>query len=459
MKPTIKPLTALVALAVCSALQGCASVSSATDSPVNYAVVQQAPSAYTVPAATDVVLYQVNIRAFSESGDFKGVEQRLDHIKALGVNMIYLMPIYPIGKEKGINSPYSITSHRRVNPEFGTLADLQSLVKSAHQRGLGVMLDFIPNHTAWDHPWLAAHPDWYVRHDDGTPVNPHGWGDVIQLNFNNPDLRKALIDDMTFWVREAGIDGFRFDYSDGPSVDFWHQAVSAVRNSSHRQLLLLAEGSRNENFETGVDFNFGFGFFDRLKDVFGGESAKHIDDWQQTENKLSNDHQRVVRYTTNHDVNGSDGTPEQLFGGTHGALAAFVTAAFMRSTPMIYNGQEIGLPYRLTFPFTEQNINWQPNPEVTEKYRALIALFNQHQALRTGSLTTHSSKDVVAYTRTSDEETILVLVNTRDSASTYALPDTISHSRWLDLLSEQRVGKQDSVVLAPYEYRILKQQR
>ncbi|MDP5129999.1 MAG: alpha-amylase family glycosyl hydrolase [Paraglaciecola sp.] len=408
-----------------------------------------------VPDPRDAVIYQVNIRTFSQQGNFKGVEARLDNIKALGVNVIYLMPIYPIGKLKGINSPYSITDYQGINPEFGSLADLRSLVQSAHERKLAVIMDFIPNHTAWDHPWVTNYPAWYVKTDQGKLVNPHGWGDVVQLDFTHQAMRQSLIDAMKYWVFNANIDGFRFDYSDGPTVDFWYQAVAELRAINNHKLLLLAEGSRNENFQAGVDYNFGFGFFDRLKEVFHGEPASIIDTWQAQENALSKDNQRVIRYTTNHDVNGAEGTPEQVFGNHQAAMTAFVIAAYIRSTPMIYNGQEIALAYSLKCPFTNEDINWQANDTVLSEYTKLIALFNQHEALRRGSLVTYSSVDAVAFTRETADETIMVLANPRAHSVDYELADNIKNTQWQDLIHKQKINLASKIKLMPHSYRVL----
>lgn len=408
-----------------------------------------------VPDPRDAVIYQINIRAFSQQGNFKGVEARLDNIKALGVNVIYLMPIYPIGKLNGIDSPYSITDYQGVNPEFGSLDDLRSLVNSAHKRQLAVILDFIPNHTAWDHPWVTGHPDWYVKDDAGNLVNPNGWNDVVQLDFTHQTMRQSLVDAMQYWIVNANVDGFRFDYADGPTVDFWHQAVAQLRAIKNRKLLLLAEGSRNENFQAGVDYNFGFGFFDRLKEVFHGEEASLVDTWQAQENALSNESQRVIRYTTNHDVNGAEGTPEQVMGGQRAAMTAFAIAAYIGSTPMIYNGQEIALAYPLKFPFTNDDINWQTNQTVLAEYTKLVDLFNRHEALRRGSLFTHSSADIVAFTRKTANETIVLVANPRAQSVDYALPGHVKNTQWQDLVHDQKIDLGTHIKLMPHSYKVL----
>src|ERR1700744_1889247 len=283
-----------------------------------------------VPDSRDVTMYQVNTRVFSAAGDFKGVTARLDSIKALGINVIYLMPIYPVGVLKATNSPYATKDYNEVGPEFGTLNDLRALIDGAHKRKMALILDFVANHTSWDNPWLTQHPDWYLRDSTGNVVITHGWRDVGQLNFKNADLRLALIKAMKGWVLKANVDGFRCDYADGPPADFWAQAFDTLRNIQTHKLLFLAEGSKGENFTAGFDYNFGFNFYGNLKRIYErNKSVRSIDTVNLKDYKDAKDGQGMVRYITNHDVNSSDGTPIQLFGGKKGSMAAFVVVAYM----------------------------------------------------------------------------------------------------------------------------------
>ncbi|RYE16123.1 MAG: hypothetical protein EOP51_26405, partial [Sphingobacteriales bacterium] len=200
-------------------------------------VVQYGTPFSGVPDRQDVVLYQVNMRTFSEAGNFAGVVARLDSIKALGANVIYLMPIYPVGIVNGINSPYSVQNYTAVNSEFGDINGLRAVVDGAHSRGMAVILDWVGNHTSWDNPWITAHKDWYLQNGAGQVQSPPGtgWNDVAQLNFNSNAMRLEQIRSMKYWVLKANIDGFRCDYADGPPVDFWKQAIDTLRNiSSHK---------------------------------------------------------------------------------------------------------------------------------------------------------------------------------------------------------------------------------
>ncbi len=178
-----------------------------------------------VPNREDAVLYQVNMRACSAGGNFAGVTARLDSIRNLGANVGYLMPIDPVGQLRSVNSPYAVQDYRAVNPEFGNLADLHTLVDAAHQRGLSMLLDWVANHTAWDNAWISAHPDWYLQ-NAGTIRSPPGttYADVAQLNFYSANMRVEMIAAMKSWVFTANVDGLRFDYADAPTIaatDFW----------------------------------------------------------------------------------------------------------------------------------------------------------------------------------------------------------------------------------------------
>lgn len=413
-----------------------------------------------VPDRQDVIIYQVNIRAFSETGDLRGVIPRLDSIKALGANVVYLMPTYPVGKVKSVNSPYCIRDYVSVNEEFGTLEDLRILVNTAHAKGLAVILDWVANHTAYDHPW-TANPTWYLQDSTGKILSPPGmgWNDVAQLNFKNADMRIAMIKAMKYWIEAANIDGFRCDYADGPPVDFWQQANDTLRAIKDHKLLMLAEGSRAEHFSAGFDYNFGFRFFERMKAIYKhNRSVLSIDSLNVSDYRgVVEGTQSMVRYVTNHDVNGSDGTPQELFGGQRGAMAAFVVAAYMKSIPMIYNGEEVATPYRLVFPFTEKNIDWSLNPMVTAEYKKILAVRNNSKAIRRGQLASFSNADICVFTKQEGNETVLVIVNLRDKPVEYAIRQAIRMS-WMDVFTGKRKKLPGKIKLAPYAYEVLTKQ-
>ena len=408
-----------------------------------------------VPDAVDAVIYQVNIRQFSSTRNLQGVTARLDSIRSLGVNVIYLMPVHPVGTLKAINSPYCIKNYREINPEFGTLSDLRSLVDGAHSRGMSVMMDWVANHTAWDHPWMS-NKSWYKQDGSGNVVSPNGWNDVAQLNFNNADMRLEMINAMKYWVYEANVDGFRCDYADGPPASFWKQALDSLRNISTHKLLMLAEGTRSDHFYSGFDFTFGFRFYDALKNVFKNNSAGSLVSLNTTEYAGAGVSNRVVRYITNHDVNSSDGTPLELFGGTAGSMAAFVAAAYMKSVPMIYSGQEVGYSQRLTFPFTGTVINWNGNKAMTAEYKKLLTLYNSSTAIRRGTITTYSDASVCAFTRNHDAETIFVASNLKNTEVSFSLPAEMANTSWKNAFTNETVSLTNRLELLPWQYVVLK---
>ncbi len=214
-----------------------------------------------VPATSDIAMYEINLRAFSAGGTFQGILPRLDSIKKLGINVIWLMPIYPIGQKKMIppmGSPYSVKNYLEVNPELGTLDDLKNLVRESHKRGMAVILDWVANHTAWDNPWIE-NKSWYTQDGNGIIISPPGtnWLDVADLNYENDEMRTAMISAMKYWILNANVDGFRCDAADFVPFDFWKQAIDSLNKLPGRKLILLAEGARSDHFDRSEERRVG----------------------------------------------------------------------------------------------------------------------------------------------------------------------------------------------------------
>ncbi|TRX39432.1 alpha-amylase family glycosyl hydrolase [Flavobacterium restrictum] len=416
-----------------------------------------------MPKKEDAIIYQVNIRAFSQAGNLKGVQDRLTAIQELGVNVIYLMPIYPVGQVRsagGLGSPYSVKDYKAVSTEFGTLADLQVLVEEAHKKNMAVILDWVANHTAWDNAWITTHPEYYQKDANGNIIIPPGtnYNDVAQLNFDNQDMKNAMIDAMSYWVYTANIDGFRCDYADGVPQSFWSQAITALRKIKNQNLLMLAEGSKVSHFAAGFDYTFGFGFYGGLKKVFGeNKSATTLQDANAAEYAINYDNsQRIVRYTTNHDVNLSDGTPLELFGGKQGSIAAFVVAAYMKSVPMIYNGQEIGYKKRIDY-FTKTPIDWTTaDANMLAEYKKIIAFRNTSNALKTGTYKGFSSDAISAFTMETETEKVFVLSNLTPVSAKYILPAPLAKIAWKDGFTGAATSFTTEVMVLPFQYLVLK---
>jgi len=408
-----------------------------------------------IPDPRDVTIYQVNIRAFSTTHNLQGVAARLDQIKALGVNVLYLMPVYPVGSLKSVNSPYCIRNFDSVGTEYGTLNDLRAVVDGAHSRGMAVLMDWIVNQTSWDHPWITQHPDWYVKDASGNIQQLSTYSDVAALNFTSAAMRTTMITSMRNWLYKANIDGFRCDFADNPPIDFWQQAFDSLHAVTTHKLLLLAEGTRAANYTAGFDYNFGFAYYGDLKPVLTGSPVTLIDNANNSEYTGATGTQQVVRYLTNHDVDGSDGSPVTLLGGIPGLTAAFVVTAYMKGIPFVYNGTEVAFPTAITFPFTSVTIDWTLNPAVAATYSKIIAFRNSSTAIRRGTLLSYDNNDIAAFTKTAPGDTVLVLANLRNTAITWPVPATLQNTNWTDAFDGSAQSLTTTYTLPAYGYRVL----
>ncbi len=408
-----------------------------------------------VPVTSDIVMYEINERAFSASGDFNGILGRLDSIKALGVNVIWLMPVHPIGEINSVNSPYSVKNYQEVNPEYGDLEDLKNLVVESHKRGMAIMLDWVANHTAWDNPWIE-NEDWYTQDGNGNIIHPSGtnWQDVADLNYSNDEMRLAMISAMKYWIFNANIDGFRCDAADFVPYSFWKQAIDSLLNIPGRDLILLAEGARDNHFDAGFQMTFGWDFFNRNKNVFqNNQPATGYSLTHQNEYNNVPEGRHILRFTSNHDECAWNDTPIGLFGGIDASMAAFVISAYMGGVPLIYNGQEVGCPIKLPF-FSNSQIDWTLNPDIFQEYKRIIGLRKSNIALRSGVLNDFSDSDVVAFIRESSDNEVLVFVNTRNSTKTFDLPENILNTNWTDAGSGETVTMNSTLNLDAFEYAV-----
>lgn len=409
-----------------------------------------------MPENEDVVMYEVNLRAFSSTGNLTGVTERLEDIKDLGINVIWLMPIHPIGEINSVNSPYSIKNYTAVSPEFGTLADLRELTTEAHIRGMAVIMDWVANHTAWDHTWIAKQ-GWYTTDIDGNIISPPGtnWQDVAELNYADSAMRLAMIDAMKYWILEANVDGFRCDYADGVPAGFWKQAMDTLFSIPGRNLLMLAEGSRLDHFSSGFDLMYGWDFFTALKNIFSGQPAGNL--FTIRNNELLNVPSGKYRlhYTTNHDESAWNSPPPVLFNGLKGSVAVSVSMIFAGGVPLFYTGQEVGRQDNTPF-FSNSPVDWNMNPEMLEEYKEIMSFYTISKAARQGNLKSFPSTNVLCFTKTLEDEEILVLVNVRDMAVDYTLPSALKNTAWFDAFSGTAVNLGTEAHFENYDFQILK---
>jgi cyclomaltodextrinase len=362
-------------------------------------------------------IYEVNIRQYSASGNFAGVTADLPRLRDLGVAVLWLMPIQPIGEHsrKGpLGSPYAVRDYNAINPEFGTAADFRKLVDAAHAQGLRVILDWVGNHTAWDNPLTTQHPDYFVRDAKGSFVPPTGfdWTDVIQLDFSNSAVLDYEAAAMARWVADYGVDGFRCDFSTGVPTVFWNE-VSARLRKLRPDLFLLAESELPQQQLHAFNASYGFEMMQTFNAVAQGRaSVSHIDD------TLARAHVRfpsgagLLYYTSNHDENSWQGTEFERLGG--GAAPLAVLSFVLDGIPLIYNGQEIGLDRRLAF-FERDPITWGSNHPLTAFYRVLCGLKRTNPALSTGAtmrrIPTTRNESIYAVLREAGGERVIALLN------------------------------------------------
>lgn len=409
-----------------------------------------------MPAIDDIVMYEVNLRAFGPGSNLQAVIAKLDHIKSLGTNVIWLMPIYPIGTVNSVNSPYSVRDYKAVASEYGSLADLRQFTDAAHVRGMAVMLDWVANHTAWDHPWLDS-TSWYTQNASGTIIHPPGtnWLDVADLNFNNPNMRQAMIEAMHYWIYAANIDGFRCDYADGVPFDFWQEAIASTDTMAERDIIFFAEGSRSNHFAAGFDLSFGWAFYGAVKNVFNGQAASQIFNASANEYRNTPPGKHWVRFTTNHDESAWDATPIQLFNGQQGALAASVITVFSTGVPLIYSSQEVARSATLPF-FSRSPINWNANPAFLAANQRMLQFYADSEAARKGDITTYPHTDVVSFAKVHQAEEVVVIANVRNANVSYTLPPDLANTvRW-DVMAQDSISIGAELNLSAYQFYLLR---
>lgn len=379
-------------------------------------------------------IYEVNLRQYTKEGTIKAFATHLPRLKKLGVDILWIMPVQPIGtrERKGtLGSYYAVKDYTAVNPEFGSLADFKAMVAQAHALGMHVILDWVPNHTAWDNTWATEHKDWYKQNAKGElfPVTFTGdngteyWTDVIGLDYTKPALWKGMTDAMAFWVRETNIDGFRCDVAGQVPVPFWNAATRELNKI--KPLFMLAEADQVDMHEQAFDMTYAWDLAEVFKRIGKGKaSARELAAFLTKPPKAYPRSAYRMLFTNNHDFNSWNGTDRELYGPAYKALA--VLTATLPGMPLIYGGQEAGLDKRLEF-FEKDPIAWKDYP-LTDFYAGLLKLKHDNPALANGQygapldLLTSGSDKVFAFKRQLGANTVQVVVNLSDQQQAYGLP-------------------------------------
>jgi len=418
-----------------------------------YSVLPPVPEQKPITDANQVVIYECNERLFAEAEAFKAIEAYIPTLVDMGVNVLWLMPIHPIGADsKAIGSPYCVKDYTAINPAFGTMDDLKHLVNTAHEHQMRVMLDWIANHTSWDNRWVTAHPDWY---QPAQTADEKQWADVTFLNYDMQVVCDTMQACMLYWVNEAGIDGFRCDYAQGVPLSFWKSTISAIR-AKKSDALMLAETSDVAHYDAGFDLLYSWSYMYAVEGLYSGSGtfgsllSAHTSEYNST----PEDKDRM-RYVTTHDESATAG-PGTFYHSPQGELSAFCLTAFLSGVPMIYSSQELGNMNAINF-FNYNIMDFKAENDTRTALKQLMKVYHETAHLRGGSRITGSLNTKVHYIEYSDEqETMIVICNTSGKKQDVKLPMKHQGHEVSDLLTGASVSLETIITLAPYEYKIYK---
>jgi alpha-amylase len=371
-------------------------------------------------------IYEVNVRQYTKEGTFNAFARHLPRLKEMGVQTLWFMPVTPISqKEKkgSMGSYYACSDYTSVNPEFGTLQDFKNLVDYAHKLEFKVIVDWVANHTGWDHVWTKNHPDWYEKEPNGEFKRASGMDDIIELNFQNKNMRKAMIDAMKFWVRKCGIDGFRCDLAFWVELDFWLEAIPQVNELKPLFWFAEADALHYTDYMQVFDAAYAWIWMHKTEDWYKMKLPLKV------LTNVLDDYDNVpgIRawFTSNHDENSWNGTEYEKYGDVAKALA--VHNCTWKGIPLMYSGQELPNKKRLKF-FDKDVIEWKKNCELHEFYKTLLWLHHNNPALHANSdlFQLHTSNDVnvLAYLRKKDKHEVIVFLNLSDHAIRFSLLDS-----------------------------------
>lgn len=418
------------------------------------------PSVTFPEKMADGTIYEVNIRQHTTEGTLNAFAKDLPRLQEMGIKMLWLMPVQPIGEKerKGtLGSYYSIKDYKAVNPEFGTLEDFKALVKTAHDLGMYVILDWVPNHTAWDNPWITDHPEYYAKNEAGEIIYEADWTDIALLDHTQPETRTAMIDAMKYWVTETDIDGFRCDHA-GHEIPlyFWEEATAEL--DPLKDLFWLAEwdGAR---MHLEFDATYAWELLHLTEDVAKGEhNADDLADWIQKD--LQEYGQKPLRLTmiTNHDENSWAGTINERYGASQQAFATFIFTAY--GVPMLYSGQEVGLDKRLAF-FEKDSINWSDPSQLQPFYSKLVQLKLNNPAIWGGEyggmpIRINADADIYAFKRQKGANVVIGIMNFSDESREMTLTNKAVSGTYTDYFTGAtfNLTQEQPLSLQPWQFLV-----
>jgi glycosidase len=390
----------------------------------------------------NAIIYEVNIRQYSEQGTFDDFTKDIPMLKELGVNIIWVMPIFPISKtkrkatggdfayliedkekrDKMLGSYYAVSDYGKINPEFGTIDDFRNLVDTAHENGMYVILDWVPNHTGWDHEWITTNPEYYTQNENGEiidPINPDsgeswGWADVADLNYDNKNMRSEMIDEMLYWIKDENIDGFRCDVASAVPLDFWEEAISKIRDEKDVFMLAEAEDPELVKGKRLFDMVYAWERHHIFNKMANEENAIEIwDKIMEKESERFESDDILMSFVTNHDENSWNGTIQERMGDASELLTAL--SYISPGMPLIYSGQEYDLDHRLLF-FEKDEIP-KTKKIMWPLLQKLGKLKKENPALHTGIDASNYKKinvanpEILAFERSKGTDSVIFLGN------------------------------------------------
>jgi alpha-amylase len=403
-------------------------------------------------------IYEINVRQYTTAGTFNAFAEHLPRLRDMGIEVLWFMPVTPISKEVrqgSLGSYYACSDYAAINPEYGTIDDFKRLVQKAHGLGFKVIIDWVANHTGWDHVWTKTHPEYFKRNETGKFYDTNGWHDVIDLNFYDHNMRRDMIAAMRFWVQDCGIDGFRCDMAHLVPLDFWRQA--RLELDAIKPLYWLAETDD-------------IGYLDVFDSWYTWRWMSATEKYMKHEKTMADLLQILDVYTnqvppaacgawftSNHDENSWNGTEYEKYGGAAKTLAVF--SCTWKGVPLVYSGQELPNRKRLKF-FDKDPIEWNGRFELHEFYQSLLRLRRQHPALQNGSapelISIAANEPVLAYSRRDNDRQVIVVLNLSPNEVIVKLPAQHITKQMTDLFDGTKINPASAVIppLKSWDYKV-----
>ncbi len=438
-------------------------VISTSCTPKQVAPVQQGPFTSVVHPEwiKSAVMYEVNIRQYTPEGTFNAFAEKLPRLKELGVGILWLMPVNPIGEvnRKGpLGSYYSVKDYKAVNPEFGTMEDFKALVQKTHELGMYLIIDWVPNHSSWDNTLVTEHPEWYAKDSLGKMFSPWDWTDVVKFDYNQKELRDYQIEVMKFWLTETKLDGFRYDVAHQVPVDFWNDVRPALQTIKP-DVLLLAEAEQRFLHEKSMDLTYGWELHHIMNKVAQGTmTVAEIDAYFERAAKDYNTNDIRIYFTSNHDENSWNGTEWERMGKATDVMTVFTYT--IPGMPLVYSGQEAGSTKRLKF-FEKDPIDWS-NQQFFTLYQKLDQLKKNNQALWNPGfggnyerLVTGTDKQVLAFKREVGTSSVIVVLNMSAEEVNIKLSPDAAPGKYTEFFSGERTKPSAKPIdLKPWSYLV-----